>query len=341
MIFEQNFLGRNGFFWFIGVIEDRMDPLQLGRVRVRAHGWHTSSKTEIKTENLPWAQVIMPNTSASVSGVGSSPSGLVEGSWVVGFFLDGMEAQEPLIIGSFHGLSMDRPSANDGFSDPRTNTASAPKKVTGGFGASLTQTDAGRFPRELDVSDASKLTRGDTSALSEMQKAAMRMTGIPKAISGSYSEPASTYGAVYPYNHVIYESESGHVIEMDDTPGKERVNIHHRSGSHIEMLADGRVIIKSANDVFELCHASAHENVVGAKDVTVGERMKLRVGNALDVQVVDGNATINVDSGNANITVNGNVNLDVSGNYDADIGGTCNISSGGNMKFTAPQIDLN
>lgn len=341
MIFEQNFLGRNGFFWFIGVVEDRQDPLQLGRVRVRAHGWHTNSKAEIKTENLPWAQVIMPNTSASVSGIGTSPSGLVEGSWVVGFFLDGMEAQEPLIIGSFHGLSMVRPGTDEGFSDPRTDTASAPKKVTGGFGASLTQTDAGRFPRELDVSDASKLTRGDTSALSETQKAAMRMTGVPTAISGSFSEPASTFGAVYPYNHVVYESESGHVIEMDDTPGKERVNIHHRSGSHIEMLPDGRVIIKSADDLFELSHADAHENVVGAKNVTVGGRMKLRVGSGLDVQVVDGNANINVDSGNANINVVGNVNIDVTGNHNENVSGNYNVTAGGNMKLQAAKIDLN
>ena len=100
----NNFLGRNDFTWFFGVVEDRNDPVQLGRVRVRCYGWHTDDKDQIPTRHLPWAQVVQDVTSAAVSGKGASPTGLVEGSWVIGFFADGERAQEPIIMGSLAGI---------------------------------------------------------------------------------------------------------------------------------------------------------------------------------------------------------------------------------------------
>ena len=85
----QSFMGKNGFVWFYGVVEDRHDPLYLGRVRVRCIGWHTDDKTSgsgIPTDDLPWADVINPITSASMSGIGRSPTGMVPGTHVFGFF---------------------------------------------------------------------------------------------------------------------------------------------------------------------------------------------------------------------------------------------------------------
>ena len=52
------YMGKDGFHWFIGVVEDRNDPLKIGRVRVRAIGYHTSNKTELPTSDLPWASVM-------------------------------------------------------------------------------------------------------------------------------------------------------------------------------------------------------------------------------------------------------------------------------------------
>ena len=72
---------------FFGIVEDRHDPLKIGRVRVRIHGSHTDSKLNIATPDLPWAQVILPTTSAGLSGLGTQ-HGLVEGSTVFGFFRD-------------------------------------------------------------------------------------------------------------------------------------------------------------------------------------------------------------------------------------------------------------
>ena len=66
MITDKNFLGRNGFMWFTGVVEDRIDPEYLGRVKVRCIGRHTDDKLQLPTADLPWAQVVLPVTSAAI-----------------------------------------------------------------------------------------------------------------------------------------------------------------------------------------------------------------------------------------------------------------------------------
>lgn len=96
----QQIFNKDGFNWWIGVVEDRMDPEKLGRVRVRIFGYHTESKELLPTKDLPWAVPIQPITSAAISGIGSSPLGPVEGTWVIGFFLDGHDMQQPAIFGT-------------------------------------------------------------------------------------------------------------------------------------------------------------------------------------------------------------------------------------------------
>lgn len=90
-------LGTEGFRWFIGKVEDVVnDPLKLGRARVRVYLLHDG----VPTDDLHWAHVMLPTTSGSYKGVGDTPS-LVEGSQVIGFFMDGMEEQRAMIIGAF------------------------------------------------------------------------------------------------------------------------------------------------------------------------------------------------------------------------------------------------
>ena len=64
----QNKLGHDNFIWWIGVVEDRFDPLNLGRCRVRIFGAHTSELQLIPTSSLPWATPLYPvNDSRSFS----------------------------------------------------------------------------------------------------------------------------------------------------------------------------------------------------------------------------------------------------------------------------------
>ena len=115
---HNNFLGMDGFLWFYGVVEDRQDPYMIGRVKVRCFGHHTDNKITLPTEDLPWAQVMLPVTSAGISGIGQTPMGLVEGSHVFGFFRDGEARQEPVVMGSMPGYPTETANPFFGFYDP-------------------------------------------------------------------------------------------------------------------------------------------------------------------------------------------------------------------------------
>ena len=87
---------------YTGCVENRNDPLKLGRCQVRIVGLHTESKISLPTEDLPWAYPVQPITSAGTSGVGSAPLGPVEGSWVLITFMDPDE-QMPMMLGTLAG----------------------------------------------------------------------------------------------------------------------------------------------------------------------------------------------------------------------------------------------
>jgi hypothetical protein len=94
------------FEWFVGIVDDIVDPLKAGRVKVRVPHEHgivdkAGLKKVVETGDLPWATVVVPATSASFDGVGISPTGIFKGSYVVGFYLD-QDKNIPMVIGSFH-----------------------------------------------------------------------------------------------------------------------------------------------------------------------------------------------------------------------------------------------
>ncbi len=244
----QNFLGQDGFIWFVGVVEDRADPQYLGRVRVRCLGYHTENKLELPTADLPWAMPVLPITSSGISGIGQTPLGLVEGSWVFGFFRDSQYAQEPMILGSLPGRPSEE-AGDTGFYDPN--------KI---------------FPRHIDEPDTNRLAvnlkdddGNETNPhLALTLRRETRITGLAtadfdatKAADNSdivasdtdtWNQPEIAYGSIYPNNHV-YESESGHLLEFDDTADKQRIHLYHRTGSSVEYNPNGdRVNIVKGDD---------------------------------------------------------------------------------------------
>ncbi len=88
-------------FIYTGCVENRQDPLRLGRCQVRIVGLHTKDKVELPTEDLPWALPIQPITSAAMNGIGYSPLGPVEGTWVAIIFQDEFQ-QLPLMLATRH-----------------------------------------------------------------------------------------------------------------------------------------------------------------------------------------------------------------------------------------------
>lgn len=98
MIDRNNFAGMNGFIWWVGEIENNIDPLGAGRQQVRIFGWHTDDKSMLPTKDLPWAQSMF---SMNSSRTWQTPD---IGDWAVGFFMDGESAQFPVCMGILPGI---------------------------------------------------------------------------------------------------------------------------------------------------------------------------------------------------------------------------------------------
>ena len=236
----KNYMGRSGFVWWQGVVEDRQDPLKLGRCRVRILGFHTENKKDIPTESLPWAYPAMPLN----MNPGSTPVGPKEGTWVLGFFRDGENAQEPIMTDMIDYGNVTKNNPNKGFNDPETNT-DKPEKPSGV-----------KEPTDINTN---KLAVGDSSGTLVGERS--EKTGV-NSTSGSWDEPKTEYDAKYPYNNVM-ESESGHVLEIDDTKGSERININHRSGTFDEYHPDGSKVTKIIGDNYELTLKGKNVYVAG------------------------------------------------------------------------------
>lgn len=108
--------------YFVGVVEDRNDPMKLGRVKVRVFSLHTKLKHKdeqqgISTSDLLWMYVIQPITSAAVSGIGTSPVGVVLGSHVFGLYLD-KYFLNGVVLGTYGGVNSSKANTNYGFYDP-------------------------------------------------------------------------------------------------------------------------------------------------------------------------------------------------------------------------------
>ena len=103
---QPGFMGRDKVVPFIGQVENVNDKKYSNRVQVRIVGLHPWKKNggkedSLKTEDLPWARVGFPSTMSQQARVGGT-HGMQPGAWVYGVFLDGADAQEPLVICSFN-----------------------------------------------------------------------------------------------------------------------------------------------------------------------------------------------------------------------------------------------
>jgi len=337
-MYDKDFLGKNNFIWFNGVVEDRQDPQKLGRLRVRCVGIHTQNKDDLPTSDLPWSQLIHPITSSGISGLGSSPGFIVEGTWVFGYFRDGYAMQEPMIIGTLPGKPSELADTSKGFYDPN-----------------------GVYPKYKDEVDTNRLATNDSANphLGLELRKLTRKTGVPTADfdevpveehisvaieasdSDTWSQPTIPYQAVYPYNHV-FESESGHITEIDDTLDNERLYTAHRTGTSQEIDKDGNQVNIVKGDHYNIISGKRQAIIEGNLDLTIGGRHKIYINkngeedNHYDIQVgPNANINIQIDKGDMNVVLkDGKLNTNVAGDYNMKIGGNMNLDVRGNKVET-------
>jgi len=298
MTIKENWIGADGFTWFLGIVQDINDPLNCGRVKVRCVGWHSDNINELPVSNLPWAQVLMPVTSASTSSVGRSGTGLLNGSYVMGFFLDGETSQQPVVMGSLHGIPDG--SEQGGYSDPDKIYPKFP-----GF-PDTPNLAYNRFVQDKITKDkeANRVKDIPTARLQKVTSVSPDL-GEAQYELKTWSEPLPRNGKdpVYPKNHVT-QTESGHAIEIDDTSENERIHIYHRTGTFCEIQDTGDRVTKIVGDDYEICVKDKNVFISGKCNVTIIGDTRLRVDGDLIQEVV----------GDYNLTVHGDMKTKILGN---------------------------
>ena len=162
------------------------------------------------------------------------------------------------------------------------------------------------------------------------------------SLETTWSQPTIPYNASYPYNHV-YESESGHIREYDDTNGAERIHERHRTGTSYEIDESGNKTELTVSNHYNIIKGSSQALIEGLKDLSIDGHYKLYINksgspnNHYDIQVGAGaNVNIQVDSGNVNITTGGDgkINLNSGGDYNVKVGGDYTMTVAGSRSVS-------
>jgi len=379
----ENFINNGGgFAWFTGVIEDIDDPMEMGRYRVRCYGYHNEDKTAekgIPTEDLPWAMTMLPVTSASMSGVGQSATGLLRGTWVIGFFRDGINAQDPVIMGSIPSITSRPGDYSKGFTDLNerypSNKKNADEPPIAGKPVKKNPDDKDSPEEDLGL----HLNMPDTpisaqvkeekykQGFSYTKKVSLRdiydkvqivankvrdpnktKDGVlPTAPGGDWLFPAidDVMTPTYPQNHVTAyerandENEAAHIVEYDVTPGKERISTIHRTGTYTEITPIG--------DKTEVIVGKNYKVVAQGENVYIEGGCNLTIDGGCNTKII-GDWNIQVTGskyehiGGTHVHRVGNSQLiEITGSITENTTGTCTEAYGGNQVTTAPNIFLN
>jgi len=287
--------------FFIGVVEAQDDTGEP-RVRVRAFGVH-GGNDEVPTKFLPWAKCVAGNYDPNIS---LPPLN----SFVWGMFLDGRDAQQPMVLGLIP-TSFDVPPDH-----PETAKWGVYPDKDGELVAK------GADPDSWGQAPTSRLLRGEN--LDETYILAQEMNRVENVkIANSeddWDEPAPAYNAKWPHNK-IWETGK-HVIEMDDTPDSERIMIWHKEGSYIQMDSKGNVTYKSNQDKFDVSIKNSHVYVGGQSHVHIAS-----------------DATMYV-KGNMTTEVLGDYKLLVHGNAEFGIGGQLALNASDQLSARAAEIRM-
>jgi len=303
-MFEETGIGIKNPLWFVGVVENRNDPRKEGRVQVRAFGVHGTNR-EVATVDLPWAICIAGNYDPNY------PIPPLN-SWVFGFFLDGRDAQQPMILGLI-------PTQMTSLIDPETNGwGTIPTENVRLDSQGSRATDFGQ-PQNSRKARGEELDKTDI-LLQEVSRVSANLDSVEEGFL--LEEPAPGAAPVYPYNRVT-ETAGGHSLELDDSPNAARVRLGHSEGQFLEMHQNGVTVLKSTKDLW----LAAEGNII----------IFAKSGN--QIIKVEGNAVFSVD-GNMVQEVNGNMQQIVRGNYELSVGGQLNLNGSEEIQARAAKVRI-
>jgi len=260
-------VGFTDLLWFIGVVEGPPD-IAYGRVRVRCYGIHPPVDTnEVETEDLPWAVCIQGSYGASFQ----IPK---ESDWVFGFFIDGRDAQHPMILGIVPGQNMQGPAGSGG-SDPYVKMSKAALQ------------EFGKPPLHPAVSG---------EEIETTQLLLQNSVGDSSVPHASEINKTSLYKSRYGDSY----------IQIDGNDNGEMILLSHESGSHVMIDANGDIKIKSFGNALMSAEGNTTERSAGSKVVDIEGAYTIRSKNATIEVSGNLNHTVN---GNYNLNVGGKIGI--------------------------------
>ena len=186
----------------------------------------------------------------------------------------------------------------------------------------------GKYPLRdhMNEPDTNRMARGITNSTAIAFKDASRTTQIPRALgSGTWDQPPAPFGGVYPYAKV-FESESGHVNMVDDSPGNETVSTFHRKGTYTEVDANGTQVNKIVGDNYIIMDRNGSIYVSGSTQVTFGGYANINILGVADVEI-NGKTTVHVND-DVEIGIAGDLTMAVGGKFDLQVGKAFDIKTG-------------
>ena len=299
--------GFRNLLWYVGVVEDRHDATNDGRVKVRAFGIHTEDKQAMPTADLPWAIVL----DGSYGGVQKIPD---VGDWVFGFFMDGDDAQHPMVMGRVPGVSLQLPPESG-----------APQEANYMPVESLPKYGKPPLHRHLGGEDA-QVGQGP------IQAAAVK-NGIESAIDGeSWSEPP-IISPEKNLDNTIYTSknDNNYVVLSDSREGDGTyILISHASGSAVQIDSHGTILVKSFGDTYNSSEGFTMNRTELDSHTNIGGDWAVRVERGSGKIWINGD--LDIECENFNVTARGSANINAAA-------GT-NIS-GGKVGLFATSDDIN
>ena len=155
-------------------------------------------------------------------------------------------------------------------------------------------------------------------------------------LKGAYKVPASSFEGEYG-EVTVFQTKRGHKLEFDDTKGGERVELHHSSGAHIEILMDGTVVVATEGNIIHRSLGKT-DTVLGTREILSSEHKETVEGDVERTIMgnirsnIIGSETVSIDGITA--TVNNLLSID-GGALKAEISNICDVSSGGDLLLTA------
>ena len=301
--------GMKFFTHFVGYVVDREDGQNLGRVKVKALGFHDLDSKVISADDLPWAPVV-DGTYGAVSSIPQI------GDWVLGAFLDGTDAQHPIVLGRIPGYNTQAPSGTETNGTEVAEYANDPNLF-------------GKFPLHPvlggeGIDELECLLSGATATRKDEED-------LKDSIERKHTEEVAMRPERDLDNRVMASTDDQNYVLLTDTDGGHIQIVHHK-GTVIQINEDGDVLIKSRGGMQNMIDGGLVEQIDGDFNTMIGQDYTLKVDNNGKMYFRN---DLDIECENFSLTVRGDTLINTKGTHVQKSFGNMMINSGDDMDIVS------